>query len=261
MTIKGRVLIVAAVLAVAACASVQTSRHGLDARQTPGWSAGDEQDFLYGSMGNEFVPERVLRAFFRTYPDLFPGGSLAAFGALPAPGREWPVGAAAAARGATHYRARCASCHDDVPEEQRVHAVEALGTDPNRARFFDRTQAERTNAWRGRLTVKDDTPDTSAYRSTGKYWAPELDAAWARSPYLHNGSVRTMWDRLQPPARRPVTFRRGSRVLDLTTLGFVDEGPFVFDTRISGNSNAGHDYGTDLGDGAKRDLIEYLKTR
>jgi hypothetical protein len=35
----------------------------------------------------------------------------------------------------------------------------------------------------------------------------------------------------------------------------------VFDTRISGNANRGHAYGTDLAAGAKRDLIEYLKTR
>jgi hypothetical protein len=47
---------------------------------------------------------------------------------------------------------------------------------------------------------------------------------------------------------------------DPLAMGFTDEGAFVFDTTLSGNSNAGHDYGTDLASGEKRDLIEYLKT-
>jgi len=231
----------------------------------------DRRTWAHWDGNNRDALARNVEATLGLGAPTFDGGRLLEFAlvkrqtdltrAIRPPRFPWAVDAAAAARGATHYRARCASCHDDAPEEQRLHALELLGTDPNRARFFDSTQAERTNAWLGRLTVTGYTPDTRAYRSTGKYWAPELDAAWARSPYLHNGSVRTLWDLLQPPARRPATFRRGSRVFDVTTLGFVDEGPFVFDTRISGNANAGHDYGTDLGDDAKRDLIEYLKTR
>jgi len=35
----------------------------------------------------------------------------------------------------------------------------------------------------------------------------------------------------------------------------------VFATAVPGNSNAGHAYGTDLPVVAKRELIEYLKTR
>jgi hypothetical protein len=43
-------------------------------------------------------------------------------------------------------------------------------------------------------------------------------------------------------------------------MGYTDEGAYVFDTTMSGNSNSGHDYGTKLSDDEKRDLIEYLKT-
>jgi hypothetical protein len=43
-------------------------------------------------------------------------------------------------------------------------------------------------------------------------------------------------------------------------MGFTDEGAYVFDTTTPGNSNSGHDYGTDLSPNDKRDLIEYLKT-
>ena len=28
-------------------------------------------------------------------------------------------------------------------------------------------------------------------------------------------------------------------------MGFVDAGGYTFDTRLAGNSNAGHEYGTD----------------
>ena len=43
-------------------------------------------------------------------------------------------------------------------------------------------------------------------------------------------------------------------------MGFVDAGRYVLDVNRPGQSNAGHDYGTDLSDAQKRDLIEYLKT-
>ncbi len=173
----------------------------------------------------------------------------------------WSVDDAAAARGEKHYRAKCATCHDGVPEAERVHALDNIGTDPNRARLFDAKMADGNNHALASLTVKGYRYGAAPYRATGGYWAGELDGAWARSPYLHNGSVRTMWELLAPAARRPKSFRRGSTVYDKAALGFVDEGAFVLDTTIPGNSNAGHDYGTDLADDAKRDLIEYLKTR
>ncbi len=50
-------------------------------------------------------------------------------------------------------------------------------------------------------------------------------------------------------------FRRGNDVYDWANVGFdsttVSEGGheyFEFDTRLRGNSNAGHKYGTDLSD-------------
>ena len=40
-----------------------------------------------------------------------------------------------------------------------------------------------------------------------------------------------------------------------------DQPAFVFDTRVSGNLNIGHEYGTDLAEGDRMDLLEYLKTK
>lgn len=54
----------------------------VDSAQVPKWSADDLDFFLHGSMSTEVVPERVLRAFIKTYPDLFPASDLASLGLL-----------------------------------------------------------------------------------------------------------------------------------------------------------------------------------
>jgi hypothetical protein len=87
-----------------------------------------------------------------------------------------------------------------------------------------------------------------------------MDGVWARSPYLHNGSVRTMRELLTPPGQRAKTFHRGSQDYEPTQMGYADGGTYLFDTSTRGNSNAGHDYGTSLTTEEKRDLIEYLRT-
>ncbi|MCB1941579.1 MAG: hypothetical protein KDI53_05970, partial [Candidatus Accumulibacter sp.] len=82
----------------------------------------------------------------------------------------------------------------------------------------------------------------------------------------HNGSVPTLDDLLTAPSQRPVLFYRGYDVLDTDKVGFVASGAdaqahgFRFDTRLRGNGNAGHDYGTGLTAPEKRALIEFLKT-
>jgi hypothetical protein len=93
-----------------------------------------------------------------------------------------------------------------------------------------------------------------------------LDGCWARAPYLHNGSVPTLWDLLELPDKRPMVFYTGYDVYDPKNVGFVTSGPeaerigFKFEVCIVGNSNAGHTYGTELRDDEQGDLIECLKT-
>ena len=43
-------------------------------------------------MGTEVVPEVVLGAFIRIYPDLFPSRDLSHLGLIPDPAFGWPVG-------------------------------------------------------------------------------------------------------------------------------------------------------------------------
>jgi hypothetical protein len=104
------------------------------------------------------------------------------------------------------------------------------------------------------------------FRKTNGYANQPLDGIWARAPYLHNGSVPTLRDLLEPPAMRPKTFYRGYDVLDQEKVGFVctvaEEGGrhfSRFDTSVKGNGNGGHEYGTDLAPADKNALIEFMK--
>ena len=96
------------------------------------------------------------------------------------------------------------------------------------------------------------------------YKARPLNGIWATAPYLHNGSVPNLWQLLQPPNSRVQEFFVGSREFDPANVGFDTgsfPGGFKFDTRLPGNSNAGHDYGTaNLNDAQKWELIEYIKS-
>lgn len=105
------------------------------------------------------------------------------------------------------------------------------------------------------------------------YVAPPLDGIWASAPYLHNGSVPTLWHVLRSKSR-PVVWRRLGNEYDEIKVGFPIEslsdlpgglsGNWArrryFDSRIPGKSAQGHDFGDALSDEEVTDLIEYLKT-
>ncbi|TWU49465.1 di-heme-cytochrome C peroxidase [Rubripirellula reticaptiva] len=93
------------------------------------------------------------------------------------------------------------------------------------------------------------------------YKARPLNGIWATAPYLHNGSVPTLWELLLPEGKRKPTFHVGSIEFDPVHVGFVDDARFpTFDTSVDGNLNIGHEHGVDLEDDQKLDLIEYLKS-
>jgi processive rubber oxygenase RoxA-like protein len=95
------------------------------------------------------------------------------------------------------------------------------------------------------------------------YKARPLDGIWATAPYLHNGSVASLYQLLLPAAQRDVKVYVGSREFDPRPVGLVNRpGPGIFelDTRLSGNANSGHEYGTGLSDAQRWQLIEYMKT-
>ena len=177
------------------------------------------------------------------------------------PKYPFKVDQTAAKRGGSLFENNCNSCHGGPENDKRLYPVSEIGTDPHRAEMFTQKLADAFNKFLAELEAEGyEPPKEYGVRSTGKYWAATLSGVWARTPYLHNGSVRTMQELLSPPMARAKTFHRGSRVYEEKTMGYTDAGAYILDTSASGNSNSGHDYGTKLSAAEKRDLIEYLKT-
>jgi hypothetical protein len=141
-----------------------------------------------------------------------------------------------------------------------VIPIEEVGTDRHRLDTWTATAATAFNDYtKGRPWA------FTGFRKTNGMATSLLDGIWLRGPYLHNGSVPTLADLLEPVAARPKVFYRGYDVIDTERVGFVSSGPeaeragFKYDVSLPGNGNQGHEYGTNLTAEQKRALLEYLK--
>jgi hypothetical protein len=179
-----------------------------------------------------------------------------------APKYPFPIDSALAAQGAPIYAAECASCHAlGGARTGTVIPVAEIGTDRHRLDMWTKASAAAYNAYGEGHSWK-----FSHFRTTEGYVSVPLEGLWLRAPYLHNGSVPTLTDLLEPVERRPARFWRGYDVYDPVRVGFVTGGPGIersatlHDVARPGNSNAGHVYGTALPADQKRALLEYLKT-
>jgi hypothetical protein len=120
-----------------------------------------------------------------------------------------------------------------------------------------------------------------ALKKSRGYAATPLTGVWANYPYLHNGSVPTLYHLLGPVSERPRIFEvTAARTLDRTRVGQplyrdprleqLEEPELVrrfgddrnwFNTARPGSSNAGHDLWSRIHtDANRRALVEYLKT-
>lgn len=103
-----------------------------------------------------------------------------------------------------------------------------------------------------------------APKNLAAYKAGPIAGIWATAPYLHNGSVPNLFQLLLPSAERVAKFEvDSSYTFNAKTVGYVPDRQrraFRFNTALPGNSNAGHDYGTELTNGQRWDLLEFLKT-
>lgn len=176
---------------------------------------------------------------------------------LPPPKYPFPVDQVRAERGWALFQANCSDCHAfGAPKIGQVTPIATVGTDPHRLRSFTPGLVTAFHS------IKETPFVFDSYSKTEGYANLPIDGTWARAPYLHNGSVPTMWDLLQPVEKRPAKFYRGNEVYDPVKLGFVSDQPtsYELDTTVAGNSNEGHLFGTQLTDEEKWDLIEFLKT-
>jgi len=109
-------------------------------------------------------------------------------------------------------------------------------------------------------------------RELRAYKARPLAGVWATPPFLHNGSVPTIYQLLSPQDERATTFYKGTFEYDPRHLGYRTEAfanGFLFDTKITGNHNSGHEFRSgERGNGVvgrllqpqeRWALLEYLK--
>jgi mono/diheme cytochrome c family protein len=189
-----------------------------------------------------------------------------------------------AERGKTKFEQTCAHCHGTYETDSGGLPIyvapkyipwEYVRTDRDRidGNTEEFKELVRRNPLNDVIQYNEDKGDG--------YFAPRLHAAWARFPYLHNGSVPTIAALLTPPSQRPTVFslRNAGEAnrFDAATLGLTMPKPgsrkekalersgkdgdrSVYWTGRVGQSNEGHDFYTDLPDSDKSDLIEYLKT-
>jgi hypothetical protein len=171
---------------------------------------------------------------------------------------------------------RCSRCHGEYDGSGNVHwpGVHAdVGTDPGRRNVVS---AQFIDAFDQSPLAAEGTLETSE-----GYAATPLTGVWANYPYLHNGSVPTLYHLLGPASARPRIFsvmaaRRFDRdrvgqllVPDQSSRQLTELQLFQrfagdrdwFNTAREGCGNSGHDVWERIGtDANRRALIEYLKT-
>ena len=200
---------------------------------------------------------------------------------LEPPKYPFPVDSAKVAKGAAVFKDTCARCHGTYGEKwtypNRVIPLDEIGTDPNRQAGVGVAYGSAYNeSWFGKEKAGWSV-DGKLFRVTPGYQAPPLDGIWATAPYLHNGSVPTLYGVLNS-ASRPKLFTRsfktaetdydkervGWKVTELSSppdpkLPGIERRK-VYNTTQSGRSNRGHTYGDGLSDEDRWAVIEYLKT-
>jgi mono/diheme cytochrome c family protein len=219
---------------------------------------------LAPSLSRKAAPqvEDVLRFFAAYEPPRFPG----------------TIDTVLAAEGEALYRRRCAGCHGSVEVRDgrarltmfpnRLVPQDSIGSDPARWQAV-------SDALVGAIRSSGEASFIDAAR-TGGYVAPPLSGVWATAPYLHNGSVPTLWQLLRPD-ERPERFYVGGHRLDFERVGIrgtldstgtwrYPEGyrpwstPILVDTRRRGLGHGGHERQfAALSDEQCRELIEFLK--
>jgi mono/diheme cytochrome c family protein len=182
--------------------------------------------------------------------------------ALPPPKYPFPIDTNKANTGKALFDANCAQCHASEKTGTPLPLAE-VGTDRGRLDSWNKGAAIKANqvvkemGLERRGLVEEDLKG---------YVAAFLDGIWLKAPYLHNGSVPTLRDLLEPATQRPKVFWRGYDVYDQTKVGFVTDTPDAqrigtrMDTGSKGGGNQGHEFGTALSATEKDALVEYLKT-
>lgn len=179
-----------------------------------------------------------------------------------APEYPFPFDQALANKGHSVFDQHCARCHDSEKTGTPMPVAE-IGTSRERLDTWNKESAIAANAITRDMGLE--RKGLVEEKLIG-YLAVHLDGIWLRASYLHNGSVPTLRELLEPVENRSSMFYRGYNLYDPVNVGFVSQGEEAkragtrYDTNERGNSNQGHLYGIELPVEDKNALIEYLKT-
>lgn len=200
---------------------------------------------------------------------------------LDAPKYPFAIDQTKAEKGAAIFADNCAKCHGTYGEKwtypNKVIPLDEIGTDPKRFEGVERAYGEAyAKSWFGQERGEG-IANGQHIRVTNGYQAPPLDGVWATAPYLHNGSVPTLYNVLNSKSR-PKLFTRsfktdeadydkervGWKVTELKSpaapnLPLIDHRK-VYDVTKPGRSNAGHTFGDDLTEEERGAVVEFLKT-
>ncbi len=226
-----------------------------------------------GLMQFTLVPENGPD-FYKKHEDNF-RDVLAYITSLRPPKYPGHVDPTLASRGKVLFDQACSKCHGTYGDEwtypNRRVPLDEIDTDPVRLTALTvEGRKKYADSW---FTHAGDTNAQQTVTDPDGYVAPPLDGIWASAPYLHNGSVPTLWH-LMHPDDRPVIWRPISSVMDEEKVGLtieeVSETPewtqdtvllrSCFDTQQFGKSRAGHTFPDQLAESEKQAVLEYLRT-
>lgn len=211
-----------------------------------------------------------------------------------------PVDAQLAAQGKIVFDRSCARCHgtygDHPTFPNKDVPLDIIGTDEADVNGKGDLANLYYKSWFNKFGLDPKSPAAAGnfvkfgdLRASGKfegvdsqsdlqrksYMAPPLDGIWASAPYLHNGSVPTLFHMLHP-AQRPAVWkvkdydgyddgRVGLLVEEFASLPSIPSMTAAdkrryFDTSVYGQSNKGHEFANGLAEQERTALLEYLKT-
>jgi mono/diheme cytochrome c family protein len=213
------------------------------------------------------IPGETVRAWEEDFKAVY-----AWINSVRAPKYPHEIDAPLAGRGREVFDTHCARCHGKYGTEssypERLVDVEDVGTDALRANLSVAFKKHLGQSWLGEYGK------TKLRTEQKAYVAPPLDGIWATAPYLHNGSVPTLWHMLNPD-KRPAVWLRTEDGYDKARVGLEveefervpasakteEERRLYYQTKLRGLGSGGHRYpAKGLSEDETRALLEYLKT-
>lgn len=241
----------------------------------PLWNVAKKNALYYTAVGRGDFTKLLFQASVLGIPDSAAAREavnnfkdvVAWLESLEAPAYPGSIDQQLAATGQPIFNEHCSGCHGTYGEEEtypnKVVSLKVIKTDPYYATYAVEAPIVE---WYNQSWFAESSPQ-SWFEPEPGYVAPPLDGVWATAPYLHNGSVPTLYDLLKS-TQRPLFWERSGRSDDYNhqKMGWHYQrrdngrGKWTYDATIPGYYNTGHTFGDKLSEDERLAVIEYLKT-